>query len=241
MNTDAKQLRSVREDAVMLRRLLSHDFRMPMAVISGYGALLLEEGYDGSEESRAIVTNICKNIEYMNTLLKVLLDDEGEHVLEDRSRFDLLECIREGVGYVRTIARRQGVSVQLNSSQSMVPVYGNRIKLLRAFFNLVENSLKYMKRKGTICITVEQTEDAAYVIYKDDGVGMDAAEASHAAELNYQGANRSGGYGIGLFLVRDMVDDFGGTMEIHSHVGQGMRICLTFPLGRAQTETFNKP
>jgi two-component system phosphate regulon sensor histidine kinase PhoR len=160
------------------------------------------------------------------------MDNDGERVLGEKTRFDLLECVRDGMGYVRSIAQRQGVTIQLIiSSQSEAPVYGSRVKLLRAFYNLVENSLKYMMRKGTIFVTVEQTQDEIYLIYKDDGAGMDAAEASRITEWNYQGSNRTGGHGIGMYLVKEMVDDFGGTMEIRSRVGQGMGVYMTFPRG----------
>jgi signal transduction histidine kinase len=217
------------DDVVWMKRLLAHDFRMPMAIIKGYADLLREDGYDGSEGSELILDHICSNIDYMNTLLKVLLDDDGGHVLDDKKIFDLLGCLREGMGYVRTIAQKQGVTLLLNSAQNSVNVYGNRIRLLRAFFNMVENSLKYMKREGAIRVTVDQTDKAVYLIYKDDGVGMDALEASHVTENRYQGSNATNGYGIGMSLVKDMVEDFGGTIEIHSTPGQGMGIFMTFP------------
>jgi signal transduction histidine kinase len=217
------------DDVVWMKRLLAHDFRMPMAIIKGYADLMRDDGAIYDEDVRDIIDNICNNIDYMNTLLKVLLDDDGEHALEDKKIFDLLGCLREGMIYVKTIAQKQGVTLVLNSAHDSVNVYGNRIMLLRAFFNMVENSLKYMKRAGAIRVTLDVTDKSVYMIYKDDGVGMDAGEASHVTEAHYQGSNATQGYGIGMGLVKDMVDDFGGTLEIHSTPGQGMGIFMTFP------------
>ena len=233
---ETQQLKKRQEDIIWLRRILSHNFRMPMAVIAGYGDLLISGEVESVEDSLMMLGKICKNIEYMNTMLKVILDD-GNDLLDEKASFDLLGCIREGMGYVKTIARRQGVTITLNSVQETVTVYGNRIKLLRAFYNLIENSLKYMKREGLIHITVDQTEDTIYVIYKDTGVGMNAEEAKLVSEWNYQGGNQVHGYGIGMFMIKETVHDFGGTMEVSSSEGYGMGACLTFP--RKDTDVNN--
>lgn len=220
------------EDVVWLKRLLSHNFRMPMAVIAGYGELLQEGGFETRESELAVIGKICKNIDYMNTMLKVLLDDGNDGALDRREEFDLLGCIREGTEYVKSIARRQGVTITVNSAQKTVRLYGSRVKLMRAFFNMTENSLKYMKREGTICITVDETKDAVYVIYKDDGAGMCKDETQHVTKWSYQGANQEGGHGIGMYLVEDAVRENGGTMEIRSRENQGMGIYMTFPRAR---------
>lgn len=222
------------EDIVWLKRLLSHNFRMPMAVIAGYGELLQEEGFDTKESERAVIAKICKNIEYMNLMLKVVLDDGNDGAVGRKEEFDLLACIREGTEYVKSIARRQGVAIRVNSTQEVVRLYGSRLKLMRAFFNMTENSLKYMKHEGAICITVDETRDAVYVIYKDDGAGMSVDETAHVTKFSYQGTNHSGGYGIGMYLVEEAVHENGGTLEIRSRENQGMGIYMTFP--RAGTE-----
>lgn len=217
------------DDIVWLKRLLSHNFRMPMAVIAGYGDLLREGSFESREECLMVIGRICKNIDYMNTMLQVLLNDDSGETQSEGETFDLIGCIRVGMEYVNTIARRQGVKIQVNSAQPTVTVHGDRIRLIRAFFNLTENSLKYMKRAGMIYITVDKQEDTAYVMYKDDGEGVDADEAPRLTEWSYQGANQESGYGLGMYLVRETVEDFGGTIEVRSRKDEGMGIYMTFP------------
>lgn len=220
------------DDIVWLKRLLSHNFRMPMAVIAGYGDLLREGSFSSREECLMVIGRICKNIDYMNTMLQVLLNDDSGKGRGEGETFDLLGCIRVGMEYVNTIARRQGVKIQVNSAQPAVTMHGDRIRLIRAFFNLIENSLKYMKRAGTIHITVDKQEDRAYVIYRDNGEGVDAHEAPHLMEWSYQGENKESGYGLGMYLVRETVEEFGGTIEVRSREDEGMGIYMTFPCDR---------
>lgn len=216
-------------DIVWLKRLLSHNFRMPMAVIAGYGDLLREGSFESREECLMVIGRICKNIDYMNTMLQVLLNDDVNGTQSEGESFDLIGCIRLGMEYVNTIARKQGVKIQVNSAQPAVTMHGDRIRLIRAFFNLIENSLKYMKRAGVIHITVDKQEDTAYVMYKDDGEGVDEDEASRLTEWRYQGTNQESGYGLGMYLVREAVEDLGGTIEVRSRKDEGMGIYMTFP------------
>lgn len=220
------------DDIVWLKRLLSHNFRMPMAVIAGYGDLLREGSFTSREECLMVIGRICKNIDYMDTMLKVLLNDDSGRVPSEGETFDLLGCICVGMEYVNTIARRQGVKIQVNSAQPAVTMHGDRIRLIRAFFNLIENSLKYMKRAGIIHITVDKQEDTAYVIYRDNGEGVEAREAPRLMEWRYQGANQESGYGLGMYLVRETVEEFGGTIEVRSREDEGMGIYMTFPCDR---------
>ena len=107
--------------------------------------------------------------------------------------------------------------------------YGNRIIMMRAFYNLIENSIRYMNRAGNICITVEDTDEEILVIYRDDGEGMDESESQMITELSYQGVNRKkSGHGIGMYLVRDAVEKNGGSLKVHTGKDKGMGVYMSF-------------
>ncbi len=222
---------SVQElERVWFRRLVSHNIRMPMTIITGYGELLRNGSFKTREEEMECIGKICKNIEFMDTLLKVLLDDvSNEELVKEKEWFDLLACGRETFEYVKNIARKSNIAVTVNSSKEKVSFYGNRIVMRRALFNLIENSLRYMNRAGNICMTIEETEEEIYLIYRDDGEGMDEKEAERITELSYQGSNAGKtGNGIGMYLVKDAVEKNGGTMKIHTGIGKGMGVVMSF-------------
>lgn len=227
-----RELKKLSEDVVWFKRLMAHNVRMPLAVIVGYGELLSESSFQSREEELECIQKICRNVDYLDTVFKVLLDEKKEELLE-KKHFDILSCVREVCEYVKMIAKKAGIKISVNSSRSEVLLYGNRVSLMRAFFNLIENSVRYMNRSGNIIITVEETEKEVLVVYRDDGEGMRTDEAKDIAELNFQGSNKkSGGYGLGMYLVRQAVEEQGGSMEIKTGEGSGMGVYMSFPKKR---------
>lgn len=225
-----REVQKLSEDVVWFKRLMAHNLRMPLAVINGYGELLLDGSLSSREEELDCIRKICTNIDYISTLSKVLLDDNQREVSLEKEYFDVLADVRRVSEYVRTITQKAGIKVIVNSSRQEVLIFGNRIYLMRAFFNLIENSIRYMNRKGNIVITVEETEKEVLVVYRDDGEGMNPEEALHITELEYQGSNRKAeGKGIGMYLIREAVEADGGSLEIRTGEGAGMGIYMSFP------------
>lgn len=226
------EIKRLSEDVTWFKRLMAHNVRMPLAVMVGYGELLAESNFSTREEELECISKICKNIDYLNTVFKVLLDNNEEEFLE-KKHFDILDCAREVSEYVKMIAKKAGIKISVNSSREEVMLYGNRISLMRAFFNLIENSVRYMNREGNIFITVEETEKEILVVYRDDGEGMQADQLETIAELGFRGKNgKPGGYGIGMYLVRQAVEEQGGSLEVKSGEGNGMGIYMSFPKNR---------
>lgn len=128
-----QELKKLSEDVVWFKRMMAHNIRMPMAIISGYGELLLDGEVSGREEELDCIQKICNNIEYLDTLTKVLLDDDSEDTLDRKEYFDVLECVNRVAEYVKNIARKSGIGIAVNSSRSKVMFYGNRISFMRGF------------------------------------------------------------------------------------------------------------
>lgn len=227
-DSDKKPEEMFSGDIKWFKRLLAHNVRMPLAVIVGYGELLKEEGFTSRAEEMEYVRKICKNIDYLDTLFKVLLDADTEKLLTEKEHFDVLACIREVAEYVRMIAQKAGIRILVNSSREKVLLFGNRISLMRAFFNLIENSVRYMEQQGNIIITVEETEKEILIVYRDEGKGM-AGDAEHIAEIGFQGPNgKADGCGLGMYLVRQTLEQQGGTFRVKTGEGKGMRVDMSF-------------
>lgn len=225
-----EEVKRLSEDVVWFKRMMAHNIRMPLAIISGYGELLANDSFSSREEELDCIQKICKNIDYLDTLTKVLLDNEQESTLIQPEYFDVLECVRQVAEYVKTIAQKAGIGISVNSSKKMVLLYGNRISLMRAFFNLIENSIRYMNRQGNVFITVEETENEILIVYRDDGEGMEPEEAMYITQLNYQGANKKKeGHGLGMYLMEQAIVEQGGKLTIKTGQGSGMGVYMAFP------------
>ena len=225
-----EEVKRLSEDVVWFKRMMAHNIRMPLAIISGYGELLANDSFSSREEELDCIQKICKNIDYLDTLTKVLLDNEQESTLIQPEYFDVLECVRQVAEYVKTIAQKAGIGISVNSSKKMVLLYGNRISLMRAFFNLIENSIRYMNRQGNVFITVEETENEILIVYRDDGEGMEPEEAMNITQLNYQGSNKKKeGHGLGMYLIEQAIVEQGGKLTIKTGQGNGMGVYMAFP------------
>ena len=219
-----EEVKRLSEDVVWFKRMMAHNIRMPLAIISGYGELLANDSFSTREEELDCIQKICKNIDYLDTLTKVLLDNEQESALTQQEYFDVL-----------TIAQKAGIGISVNSSKKMVLLYGNRISLMRAFFNLIENSIRYMNRQGNVFITVEETENEILIVYRDDGEGMEPEEAMYITQLNYQGSNKKKeGHGLGMYLIEQAIVEQGGKLTIKTGQGSGMGVYMAFPKKRQE-------
>ena len=108
-----KQIEDLSKDAEWLRRLLSHNFRMPMAIIAGYGELLKNDSFSTREEEKECIEKICRNIDYLDTLSKVVLDSNNNNLLEEKEAFDILLCIKEAAEYVKILAQKARIKTIL--------------------------------------------------------------------------------------------------------------------------------
>jgi len=222
----------MKEDVRWFKRIMSHNIRMPLAVIVGYGELLTNGGFRSREEEIDCIKKICSNIDYLDVMTKVLLDDEQGDLLKQKEYFDILACIRRVTEYVSRIALKAGIRVSVNCSRDIVTMYGNKISFMRALFNLIENSIHHMKRSGNVVITVEENENDIIIIYRDDGEGMPEHEA---VMLNEQKTvvweNGKIGRGIGMYLIRQTVAEHGGEVQIKTAEGKGLGVYMSFPKG----------
>lgn len=238
-NEKDNEIRSMKEDVAWLKRQIAHGVRMPLAIISGYGDLLRRGDWKTPEEQDLYIDKICKNIEYLNQTFQIVIDDNAGKDEEAEEPLDLLRVVGDVVEYADHITRSHGVQLELNSSCTQVYIQGNRIDIMKALYNLIENSLKYMRHGDAIYITVEAVEGQAWVVYRDNGEGVTKREASRITEPDYRGEAADGrltgirGSGMGMYLVDDIIKRHHGTIQIKGGTGNGFAAYITFPLVEA--------
>jgi len=119
------------------------------------------------------------------------------------------------------------VSVSCIQETLLVRADANRLKVL--FKNIIDNSIKYMNKPGSLVITISSLGDDIFIVLKDTGEGLAQKETKHIFELNYQGSNRLSGNGLGLAQAKAIVEYYGGTIYAKSTVGGGMGIYIQLP------------
>lgn len=227
---------AAKQEMDTFRSSISHSLRMPVAIIQGY-AELLAGGMITSEETRKeYLEKIVQRSNYMSDMMSRHLSAEESISREKLScgKLDLLDLIRKAAADIQGAAEEKDIIVQVVSQEKSVVLSADGSLLTRVMFNLLENALKYMGRSGVVTIRVIRQEGMVSVMVRDDGMGMLPEEAARVFEPRYQGSNRSGGSGYGLYLVKQAVEAHGGIVTAQSAPGRGMGITMTLPIKQVE-------
>lgn len=230
-----------RDQVLRFHSTVSHSLRIPISVIQGYADLLLGDLVPDEEMRRSYLIKICERISYMNNTLGQLLLEarlKAELPAAYFQRMDVLDLVRKVSADMSATAEKQGVRIAISTEEENVWISGDTIQLTKAFYNILENSLKYMGRAGTVNIEVSLPgNDRVFIAFRDDGNGMESAETEHVFEANYQGSNKLSGSGMGLNMVAMAVKAHGGTVRAASSPDSGMEIALTLPVSQPGNES----
>lgn len=186
-----------------------------------------------SKENAALKAELTlKNTNCKDTA--VIYDSEGllPPVSLPENTFDPIDIIAvagdtiQELSYFAECAKIQ-VQISSNAQSILVKADSSRIRIL--FRNIIDNSIKYMKRAGSLVITISNIGTDIFIVCKDNGNGLAEQEAAHVFELNYQGSNRISGNGLGLTQAKAIVEFYGGTINAKSTLGAGMGIYIQLP------------
>lgn len=228
----AQAEREYQDEMEQLRSGLTHSLRVPLSIIQGYADLLRGELIMDEDTRRSYLDKIVQRSQYASAVLgqQISLARSEDELTLSCEPVDLLALVRQAALDFQASANLRGISIQVLSAQSQAAVEADHCQLTKVFFNLLENAVKYMGREGMVTIWVTELGGQVRVIVKDDGLGLDPEETLRIFELNYQGSNRLGGHGHGLYLTRRIVQAHGGSIAAESRPGHGMSITITLPV-----------
>lgn len=153
------------------------------------------------------------------------ISEEEENV----ETIDIIKTARETAKELEDFAKKEDIAVEVSTAMEKLLVRGNESRMKILFKNIIDNSVKYMRKAGRLIITISNIGDDIFIVLKDNGLGLDAEETKHIFELNYQGSNRISGNGLGLAQARAIVEYYGGTIYAKSNKERGMGIYIQLP------------
>jgi signal transduction histidine kinase len=218
--------------------VLSHELRNPLTPIKCGLYVLGSEALADPQSERA-VRMIERQVDQLSRLIDDLLDvsriERGKIELR-RERFDLVELVRRTVEDHRAMFLERGVALALEEAGGGgVAVHGDPARLAQVVGNLLHNAAKFTAAGGCTTVTVRAQEGWAEVRVRDTGAGMSPEVLARLFQPFAQGEqtrDRSrGGLGLGLALVKGLLELHGGTATAHSDgTGRGSELCLRLPL-----------
>jgi signal transduction histidine kinase len=244
VNTLAAQERARAEQAEQRRRQLvvnvSHELRAPVTSIAGHLESLLLATEDGTTAPPPATLYNYLTIAHQETLRLGLLVDEllslarmeaGELRL-DIQEIAATEIIEEVYHMLMPLAQRERQVTLVRGLLPNLPlVLADQQRLKQVLLNLVRNAITSTPAGGIVSITLEPA-DAGHLalVVEDNGVGIPAQELQHIFERFYRTdasrSRRTGGFGLGLAIVHDLMTAMGGSINVTSTVGQGTRFCV---------------
>jgi signal transduction histidine kinase len=219
---------------------VSHELRTPLGIIHGY-IELLKDGTLGDlgsqqQESLDIVSRRVKMLRNMVEDFTTILDAETREVMPEP--VDLARLVRASVEDFEASFEQAGLELIVSVAGDVPPVLGNDTHLRRVLDNLVGNALKFTPRGGSITVRLGRQDTDVLLEVIDTGIGIPEEQLDRIFERFYQvdgtATRRYGGTGLGLALVKEIVEAHGGEIAVESQVGEGTTFRLRFLAVKAE-------
>jgi len=212
---------------------VSHDLRTPLTRLRGTAELALASPPDLDRYREALADCVEESdrvLVMLNTLMDISEAESGTMLLQ-REPVRLVDVVARAVDLYRDVAEAKGVTLTADASEE-VAVVADRTRLEQVAANLIDNAVKYTPPGGRIDVEVRRDGSAAIMRVRDTGAGIPPDELPRIFERLFRGdtSRTERGLGLGLSLVRAIVQAHGGTVSVESEPGKGSVFTVSLPL-----------
>ncbi len=230
---EREQMAFMREEFVYR---LTHDLRIPLVAADRMFTLLKRNKYGQlSEKAQSILSSMKDSnhdlLQMTNNLLEIYRYEAGQKSVP-HTRFSLLKLAQSVVDELQPLAEEKGITLELKNAATQkdddFKLSAARVELRRVLTNLVGNSIKFTDT-GSVAVQFKQTTDEIKITVADTGCGISPAEQPIVFERAFQGSHRYSGSGLGLNLVRQIVEAHQGKVTVDSELGKGSTFTVCLP------------
>ena len=215
--------------------IVSHDLRTPLTSILLYARMLMDQGQDLNDtEQQRFLTIIADECTRLSRLVDDLL--EVQRLEADRAEWkiepaDLVQVIHTSVGVFEAMAQSKSIQLSVDCPDSLPAVAMDSERISQVISNLLSNALKYTPVGGAVRITAEPSGRDVLVRVKDTGPGIPRDKWDQIfdrfCQLSDTNVSEFGGVGLGLYIVKWIVERHGGAVWVDSEVGKGSEFCFS--------------
>jgi heavy metal sensor kinase len=223
-----KQIRQFTGDA-------SHELRTPLAILMGELEVALHSEKT-PDEYQEIISSALEEVSRLSQVVKNLLElsraDSGQVPL-DVKVLDLSALLEDIIEDAMILGEEKNIRVESSVERSVV-ILGDKVRLHQAFLNVIDNAIKYTPRGGMVTVAVRKIEDAALVSVTDTGMGIPESEQELIFDrffrVDKSRSGEIGGHGLGLSIVKWVVEAHRGKIKVTSQIGKGSIFFIWLPL-----------
>jgi signal transduction histidine kinase len=218
-----------------LAQNISHELRTPLTFVRGYVDLLLSgdmgplnprqrQSLEIASQKTAIVSHLVNNIMLLQQL---------DYSPLQLALTDVVRTAREVVATAQDAADKQNVSLQMQSPSQPPLVLADPVRLKLVFQHLIENAIKFSPNGGAVQVELEDQAELVFVSIRDQGIGIARDKLDQIFERFYQidssARRRFEGAGLGLTIVKRIIEAHGGTIGVKSRLGKGSEFYFDLP------------
>ena len=232
---DISQLKALEREKANLMSMFAHDMKSPLIAIQGFVLRLLAHTTDMDQEKR-------------EKYLEIIKREAGklDHLISDFLEFSRLQTGKLNLNLSTTSldqellelfeayhpkASQSGIELKLENKESLPLIEADAARLRRVLTNLLDNAFKFTVGEGTVTILTQQTNHEVSIKIIDEGRGIDAEDLHSVFEPFQRGreAEETGGIGLGLAVVKTIVEAHGGRVFVESEPGKGSVFTVVLP------------
>ena len=219
---------------------MSHELRTPLTAIIGFAQLAqLTAGRDGEMPKRYAdaFERILRNGQHLLALINDVLDVskiEAGRMKIHREHVDLVEVVQGAFGELQSLAERKGLEYRLRVPDRLPLAYTDPLRVRQIVINLLSNAAKFTARGRVEAELLAHGREHFRIVVRDTGIGIEAQSLpiifERFRQVDGSMTRAASGVGLGLSIVRQIVDLLGGGIEVTSKVGEGSTFTVTLPL-----------
>ncbi len=207
--------------------MILHDLRNPISIVKAYTEMLMQDT-SLQEKTTKYIANIKFEIERLNNLANELLDYSRGDIRLTMNIVDLEEFMAQLETSITRRFSNKNIAIRLKNSCREAVIFDNE-RMMRVMMNLAENARKALPKEGCFCIEALTEDTVLTFIVSDNGEGMSRETLRHVFEPFYSSA-QGGGTGLGMVIVKNVVEAHDGHMDIESSPGNGTKITISLPI-----------
>jgi PAS domain S-box-containing protein len=233
---DVTQQKEIDKLKTELVSMVAHELRSPLTSISGFSELLLDSDItkSQSEEYATIILNESRRLsDLINKFLDISRIEAGR-IQPKKVSLDLLEIVQIVVGNNSYLSSKKNIEVEIHSISRLGKIYADAGMMEQVFLNLFSNAVKYSPNNTRIDFVLKASDGEVVVQIQDHGYGISPKALPHIFEKFYRVTDNEAtrevvGSGLGLALVKQIVDLHGGHIEVESKLGHGSVFSIHLP------------
>lgn len=210
----------------------SHEFKTPIISIRGFARQLYKGNLTPEQQNEfaKIIMDESEHLANMSSNVLLLSKLESQEIVSDKEVFSLDEQLRTCMLMMEEQWSEKNLTIDMDLDE--IEYYQNKDLLYHVWMNLFSNAVKFTKENGTINVQCHTASDAVYVVVSDNGIGMNEETKKHIFDKFYQGdtSHATAGNGLGLSLVKRIIEMMGGRITVESTLGKGSTFIVSLPL-----------